>query len=80
LFTTLELVEHLIGWNKKRIGFQGAAYEYHRVRSHDVHRDAGTEPGQIVGSADRVVVLRQNVVEPRFVFDEILHAGPVADS
>jgi len=41
---------------------EDAADDHHRVRAQDVHDDIGTEPGQIVGSADGIVVLGQDEV------------------
>ena len=37
----------------------------------------GTKLGQIVSSANGVVVFRQDVVQPGLVLHEVLHAGPV---
>src|ERR1051325_3900665 len=74
-----EFGEHLVGRYEERVLLQQAADYHHRVGSHDVHHHAPAKLGEIVRSRDGVVVLGQNVVQPRLVLDDVLDAGPVLE-
>jgi hypothetical protein len=39
------------------------------MRPQDIHRDAGAKLGAVIRSYDRVVVLGQDEIQPRFVFN-----------
>lgn len=68
--------QHVLRPHEERVQLKPAPHDYHRVRPEDVHDDVGTEPGQIVGSDDRIIVLREDVIQPSFILDEISDAGP----
>ena len=57
-----QLAQEFVGRHEERVVLEDAADDDHRVRAQDVHDDIGTEPGQIVGSADGIVVLGQDEV------------------
>src|SRR6185437_11140044 len=71
----IEFLQHFIGRYVERIFLQKAAEDHHRMRSHDVYHNAGFESRQVVSTDDRVVVFRQDMVEPRFILDNVVYAG-----
>jgi hypothetical protein len=74
-----DLAQHLVGRHEERVLLQDAADDHHRVCAHDVHDDFCTKLVQIVGSTHGVVVFGQDVVEPRFVFDDVVDAGSILE-
>lgn len=53
-----------------------AADDDQRVRPENAHYDLSTKLVQIVRSTNGVI-LRQDMIEPRFVFDDIVHAWSI---
>ena len=74
-----QLAQKLVGRHEERVLLQDAADDHHRVCAHDVHGDFCTKLVQIVGSTHRVVVFGQDVIEPRFVFDDVVDAGSILE-
>jgi len=72
-----QLPKHLVRLHKKRIFLQDAPDDDHRVGPQDVHDDLCTKLVQIVCSADGIIVLREDVVEPCLVLDDIVYTRPV---
>jgi hypothetical protein len=72
-----QLAQKFVGRDKERILLEDAADDHHRVRAENIHDDVGTEPGHIVSSADGIVVLGQDVIQPSLVLHNVVDAGPI---
>ena len=69
--------QEFIRWYEERVLLKHAADDDHRVRPHDVYDDLPAKLGEIVYSYDRVFIPRQNVVQPRLIFHQVIDARPV---
>jgi hypothetical protein len=69
--------QHLVGRNEKWIFLQNPADDDHGVRPQDIHHNLSTKLVQIVCSTDGVIVSRKDIIEPRFVLDDIVHTRTV---
>ena len=54
-----------------------ASHNDHWMRAENVHYHRGSEPGQIVRATNSIVVLRQDKVQPGFVFDDVTNSGSI---
>src|SRR5579862_186478 len=72
-----QLKQKLVGWDKERVRLQNATDNDHRVRSHNIHDDAGAKLGAVVRSYHRIFIAWQHVIEAGFVFYEIVDPGHV---
>src|SRR5688572_24482889 len=74
-----KLSEHFVWRYEERVLLQQPPDDDHGVGSHDVHHNAPAKLGEIVRSRDGVVVLRENEVQPCFVFDDVLDARTILE-
>src|SRR6185436_11446102 len=72
--------QKLIRRDKERVLLNDASDENHRVSSHDVDDQVAATLRQIIKTDYGILILRNDVVEPALVFEEILNPGPVARS
>jgi hypothetical protein len=73
----MQLAEELVGWHEEGILLQHSTHDDHRMGPHDVDNHVGAKLGEIVRSDHGIVVLRQDVVEPRFVLHDVVDARTV---
>ena len=64
--------QELVRRNKERVLLQNAADNDHRVRPHDVNYNLPAKLGEVVDSYDRVLISRQNVIQPRLVRHQVV--------
>jgi hypothetical protein len=62
-----QLTQELVRWNKERVLLEDAADDNHRVGPHDVDDDVPAKLGEIIQSYDRVLVARQQIIQPCLV-------------
>jgi hypothetical protein len=72
-----QLPQEFIGWNEEWVLLEYAADDDHRVRPHDVNYDLPAKLGEIVQSYDRVLIARQNVIQPRLVLHQVVDPGSI---
>src|SRR5438128_4495699 len=72
-----QLTQEFIGWNEEGVLLQSASDHGHGVSAEDVHDDACAKLGEIVDSENGILVLREDVVEARFVLHQIIHARSI---
>ena len=72
-----QFTQHFVGGYEERILLQDAADNDHGMCSHDVHHHVGAKLGQIIGSAHRIVVLGENVVQAGFVLYDVFDARTI---
>ena len=71
--TTLpQLKQELVRWNKERVRLKNATDDNHGMGSHDIHYNAGAKLGAVVRSYYRIFVSRQDVIQTRLVFHQII--------
>jgi hypothetical protein len=63
--------------HKEGVPLQNAAKNHHRVRPQYVHCDPSAKLGAIVRSYDRIFVFRQNKVQSRLIFHQVIDARKV---
>ena len=72
-----QLPQEFVRRNEERVLLEDAADDDHRVGPHDVDNDLPAKLGEIVDSYDRVLVARQNIVQSRLVFNQIVDSRPI---
>src|SRR5260370_12286558 len=72
--------QELIWRNKEWVLLDNAPNDDHGVGAHNVNYDVPAKPGEVVRAYDRVFILRQNIVQPRLVLEEIVNSGLVSES
>src|SRR3989449_2237050 len=72
-----QLTQELIGWNEEGVLLQNAGNHDHGVSAEDIHYDACAKLGEIVDSENGIRVLREDVVEARLVFHQVIHARSI---
>jgi nucleotide-binding universal stress UspA family protein len=70
-------IQEFVGGNEEGILLQDAGDQGHGVSAEDVHHDAGAKLGEVVHSENGIRVLREDVVEARLVFHQVIHAGSI---
>ena len=72
--------QELIRRNKERVLLDNSSDDDHWVGTHNVNDDVPAKLGEVVRSYDGVFILRQDIVQPCLVLNEIVNSGPVSQS
>jgi hypothetical protein len=72
-----QLPQELVRGNEERVLLEDAADDDHRVGPHDVDNDLPAKLGEIVDSYDRVLISRQNIIQPRLVLHQVVDARSI---
>jgi hypothetical protein len=72
--------QELIWRNEEWVLLDNSPNDDHRMGAHNVNYDVCAKLGEVVRSYNRVFILRQNIIQPRFVLDEIVNSGQISQS
>src|ERR1700682_3149713 len=67
-----QLPQKLVRRNEERVLLEDAADDDHWVGPHDVDDDLPAKLGEIVDSYDRILISRQNIIQPRLVLHQVI--------
>ena len=72
-----QLGQELIGRNKEWVLLQNTANDDHGMGTHDVNDYVPAKLGEIICSYQRVLITRQNIVQPGLVLHQVIDPRPV---
>ena len=72
-----QLPQELIWRNEERVLLKNTSNNDHRMSPYNVNNNVPAKLGESVRSYDRVFIARQNIVQPRLVFDQVIHTRPI---
>src|SRR5882672_5487398 len=68
-----QFMQKLVRWHIERVLPENSTDDDLRMCPHNIHHHGGTELCHIVCADRGHVVVRQEIVEPRLVFDDVVH-------
>ena len=72
-----QLAQEFIRRNEERVLLEDAADDDHRVGPHDVDDDLPAKLGEIVQSYDRVLIARQQIIQPRLILHQVVDSRSI---
>jgi hypothetical protein len=67
-----QFAQEFIRWHEEGIDLQDPTNNHHWMGAEDIHNDPCAKLGEIVCSYNCIIVLRQDIVQPGLVLDQVI--------